>query len=208
MAVNKPVILIGGGGHALTLGTVLEDAGVSVLGYIDRAATDLPWPWLGDDDAALEQQVWKRGQMVMAIGTAPQLRAKLFQRFKQAGAEFATFVDRRAFVARSASLGEGCFVHPFGFVGAQVMLGLDVFVGPSAIIEHGARVGDHSFVAQGGSLAGNAVLGACCLVGANASVREAIMLADATTIAMGAAVVAPVERLGTVLAGVPARIRE
>jgi UDP-3-O-[3-hydroxymyristoyl] glucosamine N-acyltransferase len=58
-----------------------------------------------------------------------------------------------AFVDPTATLGQGCVVSPFAFVGANVRIGARTLIGPGAVILEGCEIGDDCVIA------GEAVVG-------------------------------------------------
>ena len=171
MGRPKNVILAGGGGYALSLGTMLEDAGLHILGYTDLLSTSLRWRYLGAEFSG-------NAYVVVAVGTDTRIREKIFNQY--ISQHFLTFQHPQAYVSSSAKLEVGCVIYPHAFIGAEVILGRNVHICAGAVVEHGTTIGDHSYIAPGAVIAGNVRIGTNCMLGINSTVVPSIHLADYT----------------------------
>jgi len=202
--VTENVILAGGGRHALSLGTMLEDAGRHILGYTDLQKTKLKWKYLGTDAQASTARFPENTYVIVAVGTDTRLREKIYQYYAATKISFLTFRHPQSYVASSAKLGEGCVLYPHTFAGADVVLGQNVHLCAGAVVEHGTVIGDHSYLAPGTVIAGNVKAGSNCLFGANSTVMESIHIADDTRLGAASFLLRSVELPGQTYAGVPA----
>ncbi len=206
--MTENVILAGGGRHALSLGTMLEDAGRHILGYADRQKTKLKWQYLGTDAQASTARFPENTCVVVAVGTDTHIREKIYRHYAATTIPFLTFRHPQSYVASSARLGEGCVLYPHTFVGAEVVLGQNVHLCAGAVVEHGTVIGDNSYLAPGTVVAGNVKAGANCLFGANSTVMESIHIADDTRLGAASFLLRSVETPGQTYAGVPAVCRD
>ena len=116
---SKPVIVVGGGGHARVLLDALLLGSRQVLGIVDADPSKLPAavrgvPVLGNDDV-LQTHGPERVELVLGIGSvAPgSLRERVYLRYRQLGYAFAAVVHPSAVIARDAM--------PFGVDIAEVV---------------------------------------------------------------------------------------
>ena len=202
--MTENVILAGGGGHALSLGAMLETAGFHILGYTDLRATRLRWKYLGTDAGAAAGKFPDNTCVVVAVGTDTSLREMLFNRYVSSPLPLLTFKHPQSYVSDSAKLGEGCVLYPHTFVGADVVLGQNVHLCAGTVVDHGTTIGDHSYVAPGAVIAGNVKVGSHCMLGINATVMESIHLAEHTQLGAASLLLRSVDLPGQVYAGVPA----
>lgn len=198
-------MLVGGGGHALSLGSMLADAGHPILGYTDPADRGLPWPWLGSDGDALTSGLVGRVLVAVAIGTDTALRAAVFGACDAAGARFLEFLHGTASVASNAVIGRGVIAFPGAMIGARAQVADNVFLGPGAVADHETIVGAHSYLAAGAKLGGKVRLGAGTLLGMNAVVLPGLRVAAGTRLGAGAVLLGGIDEPGGRWAGVPAR---
>jgi UDP-perosamine 4-acetyltransferase len=207
--VNRRVVILGGGGHARVLLSILSAADVSVSGCIARERPGDPWPssieYLGDD-AALRDLDVNRTALVNGIGwsRSTRLRQQLFELGKTSGLSFLTVLHARSVIDPSAVLAEGVQVMAGAVVQCGVMLGANSLINTGAIVDHDCRIGVHSFVAPGACLSGMVKVGNAVRVGVGATIIQGIHVGDDAVIAAGAVVLDHVGASITV-AGVPAK---
>jgi sugar O-acyltransferase (sialic acid O-acetyltransferase NeuD family) len=202
--MTRNLILAGGGGHALSLGTLLEDAGFCILGYTDLRATTLRWKYLGTDDEIVAATLPENTQVVVAVGTNTRIRGKIYNEYLSSPLQFLTFKHPQSYVSVSAKLEEGSVIYPNTFIGADVVLGQNVHLCAGAIVDHGTIIGAHSYVAPGAVIAGNVAVGTNCMLGINSTVMESIRLADYTQLGAASFLLRSVDTPSQIYAGVPA----
>ncbi len=205
--MNRPVILLGGGGHARVLADGLLAAGKELAGYVapaDQGGLLAGIRWLGDDPWLLNQPP-DAYALVNGLGSVAQAdpRRRLFEDFRAAGFRFAQVVHPHALVSPSAALGEGCQVLPGAIVNTGARVGENTIVNTGAVVEHDCELGDHAHIAPGSVICGDSRIGHGVHVGAGAVIIQGIEIGSGAIIAAGAVVTRKVEPL-TLVAGVPA----
>jgi len=206
--MRKPVVILGGGGHARVVLDTLRRLDIEVVGLVGPEPPR--WrdsvPYLGDDDAlrAFEPSTVRLVNGLGSIGRTRR-RQDLFSRFKSAGFSFETLVDPTALVSPSAELGEGVQVLAAAVVQAGVRIAANSIVNTGAIVEHDTIIGEHGHVAPRAVLSGGIEVGNGSHIGVGATVIQGIVLGDDVVVAAGAVVIRNVES-GATVAGVPARI--
>jgi sugar O-acyltransferase (sialic acid O-acetyltransferase NeuD family) len=214
---GRPLVVIGGGEHARV---VIETARSQrdawrLLGIVDRdpaARTTalLDVAHLGDDDDLLatlsmtppDERPW----LVIGFGggAADALRrADAVARFGP-GVRWATLVHATAWVAPSATLGDGSVVLAGAVVNAGARVGRHAIVNTRAVLEHDVVIGDYGNVGPGALLGGGATIGAHAFVAMGAAIRDHATVGHGATVGMGAVVVGDVEP-GLTVVGNPAR---
>lgn len=188
MKAEKELIMVGAGGHALS---IAEFASHRISGYLaheENAA--MPGFWLGDDDARHEY-IAKGTQFHMGFvySGLPRMssRAKLIKEYEDSGAEFATLISPYAVVTENSEVGAGSAVMS-GAIINRATLGKNVIVNTGAIVEHDCTVGDNTFIGPGAVIGGFTKIGRNCFIGLGARVSNGITIADDVTVAMGAIV--------------------
>ena len=187
------LLLIGGGGHCKAAIDVIEAAGLTIVGVLDRPAAGLNgvlgYPLLGGDEV-LPALVAQGHAALITIGqiksAVPRIRA--FEAAQAAGAEMPSVVSPHAYVSRHATVGDGTLVLHGAVVNAAARVGLNVIVNSLALIEHDAVVGDHCHVATGARVNGNVTLGAGCFIGSGAVLKNGITIGAGSLIGAGAVV--------------------
>lgn len=203
----KPVVLIGGGGHARSILAMLPPD-VSVVGYTaPQPQPDIDLPWLGDDDAFLAQSHARDCQVHLALGFNSDgslaLRCAVAQKYSHV--PHATLIAPSAWVAPSATIEAGTAVMSRAVINAGTTIGRDAVVNTAAVIEHDCHIGDRCFISPGAIICGHVTIGSDTLIGAGAVLRNNISIAPGTVIGMGAIVTKSIETPG-VYAGNPAKL--
>ena len=142
---------------------------------------------------------------VVALGD-PAARHDVVARLRAAGAEFATLVHPRAYVAPSAALGEGTVVAPFACICPHARLGAHVAVNVSANVGHDAVVEDFAVLSPFSVLNGFAVLGAGGFLGTHATISVQRRVGAWSKASAGTVVFRDVEP-GSLVAGNPPKAR-
>lgn len=193
---QKPVIVIGAGGHAKVLADLLIAAGRNVLGCIDpKLRAGEHWYrnicCLGDD-AAVAQYGVDEVELVNGIGSLPKQpnhRKVIFLLFQSKGYAFATLVHPTAIVSPSAKLAEGVQVMAGCIVQAGCKIQQNVIVNTRASIDHDSVIAAHCHISPGAVLCGQVQVGENSHVGANATVIQGINIGTGAVVAAGTTLV-------------------
>jgi UDP-perosamine 4-acetyltransferase len=192
--MTKPVVILGGGGHARVVIDALRCAGHTIAGVIDpkpEVAQTLPQgvTWLGKDLSAA-----RTGEVQVAIGVGsldvgdrnPRLR--LFREAKAGGFEILTFRHPSAIVAGDVVLGEGAQVMAGAILQTGVRAGINCLVNTGASLDHDCRIGDHVHLAPRVVLSGTVEVGDGAHLGTGAIVIQGVRIGAGAMIAAGAVV--------------------
>ena len=208
--IDRPVLVVGAGGHAKVLLSALTRLRVEVLGLVDSdpakaSNTVLGVPVLGDD-----QHIVSRSPdsilLVNGVGSVgPTLaRRAVYQRFVAQGYRFATVVDPLSLIAGPVTFGRGAQVLAGAVLQPGVSLGDNCIVNTRASVDHDCIVGAHVHVAPGATLSGDTTVDEASLIGTGAIVIQGLRIGRESTVAAGAVVVSNVPD-GVTVAEVPAR---
>lgn len=200
-------ILIGGGGHALSLLETLPDYN-QIAGYADLHPSELlPISYLGNDEEILANyhpdEYDIQVTLVYTSDVNLQLRKRIIERYNNY--RFHTFVASTALVTKHTVLGDGCVVMEKAVVNRSE-IGKNTVINTGAIIEHGCKIGNNCFIGPGAIICGGVTIGDNTLIGAGTIVRDDVSIASDCTIGMGSLVTKDIKDAG-VYHGQPARIR-
>jgi len=193
---DKPLILLGAGGHAKVLLSLALAAGKRVAGVCDpdlskQGSVD----WRGikvlGDDTVLDTIDCNSVQLINGVGhlAGSSMRLEIHRRFKGKGFHFASLVHPLAWVDRSAKLGEGAQVMAGAIVQADTILGNGCIVNTKASVDHDCTIGDHAHIAPGATVCGTVTLGVGTFIGSGATVIQNLSVGDGAVVAAGAVVV-------------------
>lgn len=188
MAVKK-LILIGGGGHAVSMVEAIGKS-VDIAGYADIVeSTLLKLPYLGNDQYVQTYFSPNEYMIHHTVVYTDEVNLKLRSQIIQSYSIYQsyTFIAKTAYVSPSSRLGEGCAVLE-GAVVNGANIGHNSIINTRAIVEHGGHLGDNVFVGPGAIICGDTVVGDNVLIGAGAVLRDGISIADNVVIGMGSIV--------------------
>lgn len=185
---HQDVILVGAGGHALSL---CEFAGDKISGYLAFDKNEsMPVERLGDDSCmARFIKDGKAFHIAFVYSGLPLMwkRGKIIESYKQSGAQFASLISPNAIVTPNSVVGEGTAIFN-GAIVNRACLGNHVIVNSGAIVEHDCVIGDNTFIGPGAVVGGFTKIGSNCFIGLGARIGNGLEIADNVSVAMGAVV--------------------
>jgi UDP-perosamine 4-acetyltransferase len=208
---ERPVIVLGAGGHAKVVIDTLQAAGANILGAVDsdpatHGTSILGVSVLGADDVVLEHTP-DAVALVNGVGsTAPSSRRKdLYQRFKDAGYVYAPLTHPSAVIGGDVEIAEGCQIMAGVVIQPGCRIGVNAIINTRASVDHDCVIGGHVHIAPGVVLGGGITIGVGSHIGAGSSVIQNIHIGENVRVAAGAAVVTDFPA-GAQIAGVPAKV--
>lgn len=204
------LIIIGAGGHAKVLIEALLASSAVIKGIVDSnpmlaGSCILGVPVLGGDDVVVEftpAQI----QLVNGVGSIglPNLRQRLYERFKILGYDFSTVIHPSAVVTSDVILGEGSQVMAGAVIQPGSHIGCNTIINTRASVDHDCIIGDHVHISPGVTLSGGVDIGAGSHIGTGATLIQGISIGCGCLVAAGAVVVKDITD-GEMVRGVPAR---
>lgn len=203
----KPIIVVGGGGHAKVVIEALLLANHEVIGYTDPRSDMAIFhiPWLGSDQM-LEKYLPTDVLLVNGLGSIGDntRRKQIFCYWKDKGYSFANVIHPTAVVSPYAVLEEGVQVMAGAIIQPDVHIGFNSIVNTRTVVDHDTRIGNHVHIASGAVLSGSVVVEDNAHIGTGAAVIQGISIGKNSIVGAGAVVVKDVLSKRKV-AGVPAR---
>lgn len=185
----KPIVLIGGGGHATSVVAMLENS-ATIAGYTALAPSEeLSIPYLGTDRDALSSLNPNDVMIHNAIGFTDRcsldLRKKITAQYRNFN--YATLIAPSAWVSKGSKIAQGCAVMARAIVNESTIGSMSI-INTGAIIEHNCIIGTNSFIGPGAIICGGVTIGNDSFIGAGAIVKQGIEIVSGTIIGMGAVV--------------------
>lgn len=209
---TRPMVVWGGTGHAGVVREALDPKLWHISAIFDRRPIPSPFHdvplFVGTDgfDHWLKAQgdAERIAGAVAIGGTDGRSRLQIADLLRSHDLFLPTIIHRTAFVATSATYGEGCQVLALAAVCANAKLGCSVIVNTASSIDHDCVVGDGAHIAPGARLAGEVVVEECAFVGTGAIILPRIRIGQGAIIGAGAVVTRDVPD-NAVVVGNPAR---
>ncbi|PFG45500.1 sugar O-acyltransferase (sialic acid O-acetyltransferase NeuD family) [Vibrio sp. ES.051] len=194
MSDLKPLIVIGGGGHASVLVDILRSQQRAILGVVSpdeltaRAAFDGLSHWYQDD--AILSFPSDEVKLINGIGALPhsKLRCRLNEYFLTHGYQFETVIAPAASVSPFATIEAGAQILTHAIVQAGAMIGSHSIINTGALVEHDCMIGEYNHIAPRATLCGQVQTEDHVFIGAGATVIQDVHLAEHALVGAGAVV--------------------
>ncbi|AWL11628.1 UDP-3-O-acylglucosamine N-acyltransferase [Saliniradius amylolyticus] len=190
--MNKPLVLLGAGGHAKVVAELLAELSLAPDYIISPAPPTFEFQavHLTDDDA-LHQFKPDEVILINGLGALPgqPRRYHLFEQFTAQGYTFMTLISPLAHVSPSAQLEQGVQIMHGAIIQAAAHIGRNSIINTGAIVEHDCHLGAHNHIAPGVTLSGEVKTGHYVHIGTGANIIQQCHIGDRTVIGAGATVV-------------------
>lgn len=192
--MNKPVVVLGAGGHASVLVDVLRQLDIEILGIISKEKPNEKGifsgiTWYKNDEDVLNFDK-SSVLLVNGIGSMPgnDIRFKIHKKFKQLGYDFYSVISPQAIVSGFTKFAEGVQIMPGCIVNTNVMVGDATILNSGSIVEHDCQIGNHNHIAPGAVLCGSVITEDFVHIGTGAQVIQSIRIGEHTLVGAGATV--------------------
>ena len=207
MEQQKPLILVGGGGHCRSVIEAAESAGMTIKGILDLPSEVgkkiLGYEVIGSDDNI--PQYVDKAEFIITVGFIknPAIRIKIYNRIKEAGGKLATIIASTARISKYATVGEGTVIMHQAFVNAGAQIGENCIINTFCNIEHDAHVGAQSHISTGAMVNGDCNVGERVFIGSQSVLANGISVGDDIIVGAGSLVRKSITKAG-VYSGNPA----
>ncbi|WP_101758453.1 acetyltransferase [Oceanicoccus sp. KOV_DT_Chl] len=188
----KPIIVLGGGGHASVLIDILQQQGRALLGIADVGlmqgeAGPAGLIVLGGDDCVLGYEK-DEVELVNGIGSMPgkNQRRQIYQRFVDLGYSFCSVIHPSAVVSPRAHITAGVQIMAAAVVQANAYIGQNSIINTRVCIDHDSVIGEHCHVAPGAVLCGGVTSGNQVHIGPGATIIQGVAIGDEAIVGAGA----------------------
>ncbi|MDQ0156908.1 acetyltransferase [Robertmurraya andreesenii] len=189
---DKPVIIIGNGGHSRVLIDTLLLHERRIIGYTAPVEEENPYnlAYIGNDQVILRFSP-EEVELVNAIGSISDtsLREKLFTEFKSQGYFFSSVIHPSAIIASTVKLGEGIQILAGVVIQPFVKVDDNTIVNTSATIDHDCYIGKHCHIAPGCILSGSVNIDEGTHIGTGSTIIQNIRIGKKVLIGAGSLVI-------------------
>ena len=210
MIGNRPVIIIGGGGHARVLISTLKALRREIIGLL-HPDTSLIGQCiagvcaLGNDDK-IKDYAPDTIELINGLGSVslPEKRKDIYMKFKKNGYSFASVIHPSAIVVDDVKIGEGVQIMAGAILQSGCLIGDNAIINTGAIVDHDCKIGAHVHIAPGSVISGGVEIGEIAHIGTGATIIQGVKIGDSAVIGAGAVVIDNVPS-NNMFVGVPAR---
>lgn len=181
--MSTPIIIIGTGGHAVSVLNVALGSGMSVIAFVDdnKAGNDL----LGIPIIAMEQcfEENETANLAIAIGdNTVRERVSNECKSKLPLAHFPSIIHPSAVIGINSKVGYGTVVMPLVNVGPNSSVGNFCIMNTSSSIDHDCEMKSFSSIAPRVVTGGNVCIGMRSAISIGATVKHGIDVGDDTVV--------------------------
>jgi UDP-perosamine 4-acetyltransferase len=190
---NKPVVVLGAGGHAKVIAESLSHAGREILGFLTPEA-EPGTPFLGSSilggDDAIEKYSPSEIDLVNGVGALPQqdLRWRLALEMRELGYRFITVVHPSAIVSPETHLEEGVQLMAGTIVQTGTRMGQDTILNTGAIVDHDCLIDENCHLAPGVVCSGGVRIGRGVHIGTGSVLIQNVTIGCGSILAAGSAI--------------------
>lgn len=205
--MNKPLIILGNGGHASVLVEILMSQGETILGYTapKEEANLFNLTYLGDDKIV---QNYNNADVELVIGLGmikpSPVREEIFLRFQKDGYKFKSIIHPSVIIAPSVKLGEGVQIMAGAIIQTNTIIADNTIINTGTLIDHDCQIDAHVHIAPGTKISGAVNIQKGTHIGTGVTIIQGIQIGESSLIGAGAVVVKDIQS-NVKAFGVPAK---
>src|SRR5271154_2154507 len=203
---RQQIVVIGGGGHAKVVISILHKTNYDVIGYTDHKdhGAVLGVPFLGSDrELNARQSATKQLAAVLCVGQVGlgETRCKIWNGLQSElpFLHFPRIVSPAAIVNEEVTIADGAVIFDGAVINSGAHIGLGAIVNTNSTVEHDVTLSDWVHIAPGATISGSANIGRFSMIGAGATVIEGINIEAGCMVGAGAVVVSDLTEPGVYL---------
>lgn len=205
--MNKPLILIGNGGHASVLSEILLSQNRNIIGFTapNVEINQFNIPYIGVDEEILKYNP-DEVELVLGIGSIniSTIRQNLFELFKDRRYKFSNVIHSSAIIAPSVKLEQGIQIMAGVIVQTNAKIDDNTIINTGTLIDHDCNIGKHVHIAPGTSISGGVNIGSGSHIGTGTTIIQGVQIGESCLIGAGAVVIKNIQN-GAKALGVPAK---
>ncbi len=203
--MNKPLIVLGAGGHASVLLEELEKLGrqiEAIAAPCDSLLTEKQKRikrLLSDEEVFDYTASDVRLVNAVAVQPGKEISKKIYERFADKGYIFETIVSVDATVSPSAVLSQGAQVLTGAIINAKAYIGTNTIINTGAVVEHDCTINKNNHIAPRATLCGAVCTEESVFIGAGAVVVQGVNIGARAVVGAGTTVAKDVSAGAVVL---------
>ncbi len=189
--MNKPIVLIGSGGHASVLLDILKGQGQNIRYIVSPNVDCKRRVFEGIDVFNNDDDVFKLNKneviLINGIGSMPgnTLREMIYHKFTNMGYQFGRVISDQALISTYATLSDDTQVIGSSIIHSGTAIGKNTIINTSSVIDHDCSIGDHNHIAPSATLSGGVKTRSNVHVGTGANIIQNISIGMDVVIGAG-----------------------
>jgi len=205
----RNLVIIGAGnvGGFLAFNQNLFAEQFNIVGFLDDDAAKLGKEFYGVKVIGNTEHLFSMDHATaVAIGIGfPKAKRKVFEKIKQNGNDFPSFISNKTWVSNNVTVGKGVILYPGVSINYQTTVHDFVIMNMNCAIGHDCTIGKFSALAPGVNLGGFTVLEEAVDMGIGSATKQNIVVGKDAVIGGQTMLIKNAEP-GKKLAGVPGKI--
>lgn len=176
----RELILIGGGGHCRScIDVIKQEAKYSIKGIIDvpeKIGNSLDsYPYIGTDED-IPKLALENTDFLITLGHLgdAEKRIRCYNTIKDSHGTMATVISPRAYVSKSATIGEGTIILHDALINTGAVIGYNCIINSKALIEHDAIIEEQCHISTGSIINGSSSIGFGSFIGSHATIIQGV----------------------------------
>jgi len=188
--LKKNIVLIGGGGHCVSVIDIIENGNeFNIIGILETSNFEnniLGHKILGDDNL-IPELVNENTYFLITVGQIKNysVRKKISKILKQNNAKLATVISPLAYVSKYASVEEGSIIMNHSVVNAKSRIGKNCIINTKSNIEHGVLIEDYCHISTCAVVNGDVIIKKGSFIGSNATISNGVLIEENSIISAG-----------------------
>lgn len=188
---NRPIIIIGAGGHSSVLIDILKLNNKTIVGLTDfdennKKSIFSKYNFIGNDSKILE---FKTSEIELVNGIGPSTknfnRKNINEKFTKLGYSFAKIIHPSAVISNDSVIGAGSQIMSGAIIQPGVVVGKNSVINTKSSIDHNCHIHNNAHIAPGSTLCGNVTVYDDVYVGAGSVVVENLTLGEKSVLGAG-----------------------
>ena len=189
-ADNKPIFLIGSGGHASVLEEIISLTDKKLIGILDPNRKPgekcLNSVVLGGDEL-IDEYLPEDISLVNGVGILPgnNKRTEISKKYREKGFSFSTLIHPSAVLSSEVEIEEGVQIMAGATIQRNVKIGKDSIINTNSSVDHDCLVGESVHISPGVTLGANVIIGNCSHICLGSSLIQNIKIGKGSIVAAG-----------------------
>ncbi len=207
--MKRDLVIIGAGnvGGFLALNQNLFTEQFNIIGFLDDDAAKLGKEFYGLKVLGNTEHLFtldKKTAVAIGIGF-PKAKEKVFEKIKDNGNDFPSFISSRAWVSNNVTIGKGVILYPGVSINYQTVVNDFVVMNMNCAVGHDCNIGRFSALAPGVNLGGFTKIEEAVDMGIGSATKQNIVVGERAVIGGQTMLIKNVEP-GTKVVGVPGKM--
>lgn len=191
MQKKEPLIVIGCGGHAISVIDIAESTDrweiIGLIGQRNEVGKKIMNYEVIGTDEDLKNIRSKTKNILLGIGQIknPKKRIEIIEKLKNLEFNTPTIISKNAYVSKNATIKEGCSVGHFSVINSGAKVGSFCILNSKCLVEHNSKIGDLCHISTGVIINGDVSIGNKSFLGSGCIIREGLSIPDNIVIGAG-----------------------